>query len=96
MNDIFGNDFKNKTFNQNDNHSPLLKIKYYNPPNLVFQHLPFKEKNKNIEIKSMRSRYSIDTLTSVDICEIIKMDGKVNRIYEGVIDQENLKLSLFR
>ena len=33
----------------------------------------------------MRNGYVIDTLTSVDICEIVKNGGKVIEIYEGVI-----------
>ena len=44
----------------------------------------------------MRNGYIIDTLTSVDICEIVKIGGKVIEIYEGVIYRENFKISLFR
>ena len=33
----------------------------------------------------MRKGYIIDTLTSVDIREIVKTGGKVIEIYEGVI-----------
>ena len=43
------------------NRSALLTVKYHNPGNLVFQHLPVKEKNKNLykkyrleEINKMR------------------------------------------
>ena len=44
----------------------------------------------------MRNGYIIDTSTSVDICEIVKIDGKVVQIYEGVIYRENFKISPFR
>ena len=44
----------------------------------------------------MRNRYIIDTLTSLDIQEIVKRGGKVIRIYEGVIHRENFKISPFR
>ena len=44
----------------------------------------------------MRNGYIIDTLTSVVICEIVKMGGKVIEIYEGVIYQENFQISHFR
>ena len=44
----------------------------------------------------MRNRYIIDTLTSVDIQEIVKIGGQVNEIYEGVIYRENFKISSFR
>ena len=44
----------------------------------------------------MRNGYIIDTLTSVDIQEIVKIGGKVIEIYEGVIYQENFKINPFR
>ena len=44
----------------------------------------------------MRNEYIIDTLTSVDIQEIVKIGGKVFEFYEGVIYQENFKISPFR
>ena len=44
----------------------------------------------------MRNGYIIDTLTSVDIQEIVKVGGKVIEIYEGVIYRENFKISPFR
>ena len=44
----------------------------------------------------MRNGYIIVTLTSVDIFELLKMGGKVVRIYEGVIYQQNFKISPFR
>ena len=44
----------------------------------------------------MRNGYNIDTLTTVDIQEIVKIGGKVMEIYEGVIYRENFKISPFR
>ena len=44
----------------------------------------------------MRNGYIIDTLTSVDIQEIVKIGGKVREIYEGVIYRENFIVSPFR
>ena len=44
----------------------------------------------------MKNGYIIDTLTSVDICEIVKRGGKVTKIDECVIYRENLKKSPFR
>ena len=44
----------------------------------------------------MKNGYIIDTLTSVDIQEIVKLDGTVIEIYEGVIYRENFKITLFR
>ena len=40
----------------------------------------------------MRNGYIIDTLTSVDLCEIVKTCGKVIQTHEGVIYRENFKL----
>ena len=80
----------NQTFKQDGNESAILKIKYYNPSNLMFQHLPVKQK-----VFSTRNGYTFDTLTSVDICEIIKMGGKVIEMDEGVIYRENFKISPF-
>ena len=77
--------FNNQTFNQDGDESAILRIKHYNPRNLIFQHLPVKEKVKNVEVNRMRNGYNIDTLTSVDICEIVKTGARVIEIYEGVI-----------
>ena len=41
MNDELVEKFKNRNFNQG---SGILKIKYYNPKNLIVQHLPVKER----------------------------------------------------
>ena len=71
MNDVHVEAFHNQIFKQDGNESAILKIKYYNPRDLIFQHLPVKEKVKNIEIKRMRNGYMTDTLTSDDIQEIV-------------------------
>ena len=52
MNNELVEKFNNQTFNQG---SAILKIKYYNPKNLVVQHIPVKEKEKKIEINRMRN-----------------------------------------
>ena len=41
----------------------------------------------------MRNGYIINTLTSVDIQQVVKIGGKVIQIYEGVIYRENFKVS---
>ena len=96
MNDIYVEAFNNQMFNEDGDESAILTIKNYNPPDLIFQHLPVKEKVKKRGVNRMRNGYIIDTLTSVDICEIVKIGGKVVEIYEGVIYRENFKLSPFR
>ena len=64
------------------NRSAFLKVKYQNPEKLIYQHLPIKEKLKNPyknnrleEINRMRKGIRIDTLTSIDIVEIVKYGG---------------------
>ena len=96
MNKTYVEAFNIQTFNQNGDESAFLRLKYYNPPNLVFQHLPVKGKVKNVEVSRMRNGYIIDTLTSVDICEIVKIGGKVIRIFEGVVYRETFRISPFR
>ena len=88
--------FNNQTFNEDGDESVILTIKYYNPPNLIFQRLPVKEKVKKIDVNRMRNGYIIDTLTSVDFQEIVKNGGKVIEIYQGVIYRDNFKVSPFR
>ena len=96
MNNVYVEAFSNQTFNQDGNESAILKIKYYNPPDSVFQHLPVKEKVKKIEVNRLRNGYIFATLTSVDFQEIVEISGKVIEIYEGVIYRENFKISPFR
>ena len=92
MNNELVEKFTNGNFNQG---SAILKIKYYNPKNLIFQHLPVKEKVNKIEINRMRNGYITQVLTSVDIQEIVKIGGKVIQIHEGVICRENFEVSPF-
>ena len=69
------------------NKSASLTVKYHNPENLIFQHLPVKEKvnnpyknNRLEKINRMRNGIIIDTLTSV---EIVKYGGIILETYEG-------------
>ena len=96
MNDVYVKAFNDQSFNEDGDESAILRIKYYNPPGLIFQHLPVKEKVQKVEVNRMRNGYIIDTLTTVDIQEIVKIGGKVIEIYEGVIYRENFKISPFR
>ena len=80
--DINVEEFNIQKFNQDGDESAILRIEFYNTPDLIFQHLPVKEKDKSIEVYRMRNGYIIDTLTSVVIHEIVKIVGKVIEIYE--------------
>ena len=44
----------------------------------------------------MRNGYIVDTLTPVDLQEIVKIGGTVIEIYQGVIYRKNFKISPFR
>ena len=91
MNDVYLEAFNIKTFNQDGDESAILTIKYYNPPDLIFQHLPIKEKGKKIEVNRMRNGFIIDTLTSVDIEEIVKTGGKWLRFTKVLFIERILK-----
>ena len=95
MNDVYVEAFNNQSFNQDGVESAILTIKYHNPPDPIFQHLPVKEKVEKREVNRMTNGYIIDTLTSVDICEIVEIGGKVIEIYESVIYRENFEISPF-
>ena len=41
----------------------------------------------------MQNGFDRDTLTSVDIQEIVKIGGKALEVYEGVFFRENFKIS---
>ena len=96
MNDVYVEAFNIQRFNEDGDESAILTIKYYNPLDLIFQHLPVKEIVKKVQHTRMRNGHIIDTLTSVDIQEIVKIGGEVIEIYEGVIYRENFKISPFR
>ena len=96
MNDVYVEAINNQSFNKDGDESATLTIKYHNPPDLIFQHLPVKEKVEKIEVNRMRNGYIIDTLTSIDLQEIVKIGAKVIKIYQGVIYRENFKKSPFR
>ena len=93
MNDELVEKFNTGNFTQG---SAVLKIKYYDPKNLVVQHLPFREKEKKIEFNRMRNNYIIDHVTSVDIQEIVRIGGRIIEIYAGVVYREIFKVSPFR
>ena len=63
----------------------VLKINYYNPKNLIVQHLPFKEQVSKIEFNRIRTSYIVDDLMNVDFHEIYKIGGEVIQTHEGVI-----------
>ena len=72
------------------NRSAFLTVKYHNPENLIFQHLPVKEKIENPyknngleEINRMRNGIITDTLSDTDIVEIVKCGCVILEVFEG-------------
>ena len=96
MNDLFDIDLNNESFNQNGIDSAILKINSYNPPSLISQQLPVKEKVTEIEVNGIRNGCIIDALTCVDIFVIAEVVGKVIEIYESVVYRKNFSKSPFR
>ena len=90
MNDEFVKKFNSQKFTKG---SGILKIKYYCPKKLLVQHIPVKERVRKMEINRMRNRYIIQTLTSVDFQEIVKIGGNVLEVYESIIYLENFEVS---
>lgn len=74
----------------------IFKVKYINPSNLFFQHSAIKEKIKNYEVCRFRNGKITDTLTSVDIQEIVRSGGTILKIYEGIVYENNFKISPFK
>ena len=95
-NDVYVGASKYKTFNQEGNEGAILIKIFYNPPDLIFQKIPMKEKVNNIEVDRLRNGNNTDTLTNEDIQETAKVEGKLIQVYEGVIYREIFKLSPFR
>ena len=72
------------------NRCVFLTVNYHYPENLVFQNLPVKEKikkpyknNRLEELTKTTIGVIIDTLTSVDIVEIVKCGGVLLEVFEG-------------
>ena len=89
MNDSFCSLFNSGRWNGLKK-SAFLTVKPHNPENLLFQHLPVKEKSKNPyknnsleEINEMGSGIIIDTLTCVDFVEKVKSAGVCLEVFEG-------------
>ena len=73
MNDEHVEIFNTGNFNQG---SVILKIKYYNPRDLIVQHIPVKEKERKNEISRMRNGYNIEHLTLLIYKKSLKLEVK--------------------
>ena len=91
--------FKNGEW-KNLNKTGSFKVKYYNPENIVFQHMSPKEnlfndrKNRYEEMNRFRNGEIIQHLISVDIEEVVRSGGYIVKINEGFFC-DNLEFNLF-
>ena len=96
MNDVYVDASNHQTFNQDSKECAILKIKLLFPADLLLEHIPVKEKVKNIKVNRLKKGYVIGKLTSLELCEIVKMGGKLFEFYEGVIYRKKFEISPFR
>ena len=82
-----------QTFTQG---SAIFKVRYYNPLDILFKHLPVTEKVKKPKIIRMRNCYFVDTIISIHIEKIAKIGGKVIEIHENVFYTETFEISLLK
>ena len=90
MNDAVCSLFNNKKFEEL-NLCCFLTVKYHNPEDLIFQHLPARDpikapykNNVNDDLNRFRNGIVVATLTNVDILEIVKKGGVILKVYEGI------------
>ncbi|ESO91879.1 hypothetical protein LOTGIDRAFT_163241 [Lottia gigantea] len=78
----------------------ILKVWFEYPTNMFFQPIPAKDKitftnkegNKETGTKiRFRNGFCSEVLTSVDIQEIVKAGGRIIRILDGIVYEENFK-----
>ena len=74
----------------------IFSVYYGYPDNLFFQPVPAKDKINKIDLIRFRNGEIFDTLNSVDIQEIVRCGGKILRIYDGFVYEENYVKSPFR
>ncbi|ESO95187.1 hypothetical protein LOTGIDRAFT_175240 [Lottia gigantea] len=83
----------------------ILKVWFEYPKNMFFQPIPAKDKitfTNRIGQKEtgskirFRNGFCHDVLTSVDIPEIVKSGGKIIRILDGIVYEENFKTPPYR
>ncbi|ESO82642.1 hypothetical protein LOTGIDRAFT_155656 [Lottia gigantea] len=83
----------------------ILKVWFEYPKNMFFQPIPAKDKitftnkegKKEIGTKiRFRNGFCSDVLSSVDIQEIVKAGGRIIRILDGIVYEENFKTPPYR
>ncbi|ESO88728.1 hypothetical protein LOTGIDRAFT_165512 [Lottia gigantea] len=83
----------------------ILKVWFEYPKNMFFQPIPAKDKitftNKEGKKETgtkirFRNGFCHDVLTSVDIQEIVKASGRIIKIIDGIVYEENFKTQPYR
>ena len=66
-------------FNNQTSHTEV-QFYNFNPKNLIAQHIPVKGNVNKTKVNRMRNGFIVDTLTRVDIQELVEIRGKVREI----------------
>ncbi|ESO85510.1 hypothetical protein LOTGIDRAFT_154997 [Lottia gigantea] len=83
----------------------ILKVWFKYPTNMFFQTIPAKDKitftNKECKKETstkigFRNNFCSEVLTTVDIQEIVKAGGRIIRILDGIVYEENFKTLPYR
>ena len=83
------------------NKTGFFKVKYYNPENLILQHMAVKgdvyneTENKSENVNRFRNGEITQHLTSVDFEEVVRVGGIIKEFYEGFIC-DNLDFNPFK
>lgn len=91
------NKFNTQTFRPK---TGIFKILYKYPDDMFFSPIFCKDtvisNKEKIEVLRSRTGQCCDILTSVDIQEIVRCGGRIIRIFDGMIFEENFKVNPFR
>jgi hypothetical protein len=91
MEDELINKFNSGTFQ----YTGLFHCIYFNPLDLEFQHIPVKEDASGAiaTVNRLRNGFIEAHLCSVDMEEIVKIGGKIIRLFEGIIFESHYEVS---
>ena len=76
LNDDDAEAFNNQIFKQDGNERAILNTKFYNPHDLILQHISIKDKVNIIEGNGMRNGYNIHFMPNVGIQKLFKLEEK--------------------
>lgn len=87
------NKFNTQTFRPK---TGIFKILYEYPNDMFFTPIFCKDSVNKIEVLRSRTGKCCDILTSVDIQEIVRCGGRIIKIFDGIVFEENFEVNPFR